>query len=153
MKSRLIFLFVMVSVALFGFSLASDGFYIDRPSNPRAWSPGWCLLLIGWVTLIDGVVAWFANPLIAVSWMLIWLRSARVVALCAALSALLLSLSFLLHSEIMTDEGGGRTAITGYGSGYWLWVSSMAVMAIGTLIAAAGRSLDSQNDVVDEIER
>jgi hypothetical protein len=41
---------LILSFCLYLAALCNDGFYIQA-ENPRAWSPGWGLLLVGWVAL------------------------------------------------------------------------------------------------------
>lgn len=48
-----------------------------------------------------------------------------------ALLAILFILSFLLYRTVLMNEAGHFGSITGYGLGYWLWLSS----AITTLAA------------------
>jgi hypothetical protein len=127
-------LFVVISFMLFVASLTQDAFYIDKADNPRAWSSGFGLLLVGWMAVLDGVWAWLANPALAVTWLLMCLRRTRV-ALGFAFAALGLSLSFLRHSQILSDEGGGHSRITGYSVGYWLWIASIS-MTVGGCLAA-----------------
>jgi hypothetical protein len=128
-------LFVFVSFALFVASLTQDGFYIDKADNPRAWSSSFGLLLVGWMAVLDGVWAWLANPAVAATWLLMCLRRTRRIALGCGLAALGLSLSFLRHPQILSDEGGGHSRITGYGVGYWLWIASITMAVIGCLAA------------------
>jgi hypothetical protein len=123
-----------VSIVLFLASLTQDGFYIDR-EDPRAWASCIGLLLVGWLGVIMGVPAWLANPFLVGAWVLACFRRMRWIGLCCALISLAFMLSFLLHGEIMTDEAGGYSKITGYGAGYWLWVASAAAALVGSLIA------------------
>jgi hypothetical protein len=48
-----------------------------------------------------------------------------------------LSLGFLLGQSVQISEGGGPSAITSYGVGYWLWVGSMVVALASALLAPA----------------
>ena len=123
-------IFVGTSVVLFAFSLVHDGFYTEVLGNPFVWTPGWWLLMIGWGALYDGVVAWLANPAIVASWVMIWFPQARTLAAVFGLIALCCALSFMLQSDVITNEGGGRSVITGYGTGYWLWTASIGAMAL-----------------------
>ena len=125
--------------------LALDCFYIDR-ADPDAWAPGIALLLIGWLGLLDGMLAWLANPMLALAWIAIWFPRLRFVSLACAVIALLFALSFLLHDDIMADEGGGRAAITEYHWGYWLWLGSIAAMVIGAAVAVSKSMLGSSRD-------
>lgn len=122
--------FVGISLALFLISLVLHCFYIDRP-DPAAWAPGIALLLVGWLGMFDGIFAWLANPLLLLAWTAIWFPRLRFASFACALLALLFALSFLLHDDIMADEGGGRAAITEYSWGYWIWLSSISTMVIG----------------------
>ncbi len=124
---------VALSMLLFAVSLALDGFYVDRGSD-SAWSPCLGLLLIGWMGMFDGIFAWLANPFLLVAWVLMLIPRARFVAPIFAIVAILLALSFLLHEQIMVDEAGNYAKITGYGTGYWLWVASMAAALSGCVI-------------------
>ncbi|MCA8993092.1 MAG: hypothetical protein KDA69_06345 [Planctomycetaceae bacterium] len=40
----------------------------------------------------------------------------------------------MLHDEFLANEAGGRTHITGYATGYWLWNASIGLMVLGALI-------------------
>ena len=64
---------VLASVVLLVVCLTQDGFYIEGP-NPRAWASGFYLFLLGWLGLLSGTIAWFANPLLISAWVLFWLR-------------------------------------------------------------------------------
>lgn len=110
----------MASILLFAASLTQDCFYIDRPENPRAWSNGFGLLMVGWLGILTGVYSWLANPTLLVAWLAMWSPAHRTYAIGTAGIALLLTLSFLLHHDIMSDESGNRSKITAYGPGYWL---------------------------------
>ena len=79
-----------------------------------------------------GVLAWLANPLLLLSWILCLTDELRA-AFIASAAALLLAMSFLLHSTIVASEAPTYEAVTGYGLGYWLWLASMLIMAVGTL--------------------
>ena len=81
--------------------------------------------------VVAGFVAWFANPAVFISWVLIWFRPTRPAALLCAISALCLSLSFMLRNDY--PMGAVMERITGYGDGYWLWNASIATMVLGTL--------------------
>ena len=82
-------------------------------------------------------MAWLANPIIAVTWIL-HLKKVRFAALISAVTALGLTLCFL-WVKCVTGPGpeGVNVAdfemrqIISYGIGYWLWVASAAVLAAG----------------------
>ena len=83
------------------------------------------------------IIAWLANPIIAVTW-ISYLRDARFAALISAMTALGLTLCFLLAKGVPGPGPEGvnvadfeTRAIISYGIGYWLWIASTAVLAIG----------------------
>jgi len=82
-------------------------------------------------------IAWLANPIMAVTWIL-YLRDARSAALISAMTAIALTLSFLWVKcitgpgpEGVNVEDFEMRTIISYGIGYWLWVASAAVLAAG----------------------
>jgi hypothetical protein len=127
---------VGVSFLIFAGCLPFDGYYIARDGLDKA-DPAWGLLLIGWLG-IGETFAWFANPMLLLTWILVWLRHGRF-AIVTAFLASAFSLSFLLSKQILCDEGGGRSPIIGYGAGYWLWIASIAV----ALISAGAAVIES----------
>ncbi|HTL27841.1 MAG TPA: hypothetical protein VL282_01410 [Tepidisphaeraceae bacterium] len=132
MRPNLQKIFVGASVLLFIVSLTQIGFYTeggDEPSAPRCFG----LLLVGWLALFERIFAWLANPALIATWVLLFTRRPRSGAICAIVS-LALSLSFLLHRHITLSESGNVSRIVGYGPGYWLWVSSIATVLIGSVI-------------------
>lgn len=127
-------LFVGLSVISFLLSLKEIGFYTTSLKGPYQEAQGATLLQWGWVGLLDGIVAWIANPLILLAWITIWSDQHRGKAQVLSLLAMLLAISFAFHTHIMTDDAGSRYPITRYGSGYWLWMGSMIIMVIGSTI-------------------
>lgn len=124
---------LVASVGLFAACLLNDGYYIEG-SNPRAWSPAWGLLLIGWIGIGSGTLAWLANPALLLAWVLS-LTKKHAFSLVAAMAALLLMVSFLFQTSVISSEAPIYSRIVGYGVGFWLWVGS-AVQAVGSAIAA-----------------
>jgi hypothetical protein len=122
-----------LSVALFALCLTQDGYYIAG-NNPRAWSPAYGLLFLGWIGLSQRVFEWIANPLMFLAWFFFW-KAKPGRALISSFLALLLMASFLLEKRILSDENGRTSAITGYGPGFWLWMASAAVMLAATGLA------------------
>jgi hypothetical protein len=112
-------------------SLTQDCFLIDKTDNPRAWSNGLGLLLVGWLGILTGIYAWLANPFLLVAWLAMWFPNCRLIAISAGILALLLMLSFLLHDDMMSDEAGNRSRITAYGRGYWLWIATAVMTILG----------------------
>ena len=146
-------LFLTASILLFVASLTQIGFHVGRSHNPRDPALGVMILLVGWLGLMasmdnpfSAALAWLANPALAVTWILMFVGSSRRIALGCGLVSLLLSLSFLLHSEIMGDEAGNYYKITGYGVGYWLWLGSIVIAVIGCIVAMTLRREDQRSE-------
>jgi hypothetical protein len=124
--------FGISSVILYGVSFCFDAFYIQGP-DPRAWAMPFALVTAGWITLIDGVPAWAANPALLVGWLLA-IRRNDTGALIASIFAAVLALSFLTCDTILTSEAPDHSKIIGYGPAYWLWVASPIALAIGSCL-------------------
>lgn len=125
---------LVASLTLFAACLLNDGYYIEGP-NPRAWAPAWGLLLIGWVGVGSGTLAWLANPALLLAWILL-LNKKHSFSLLAAIAALVLMVSFLFQTTVISSEAPTYSRIVGYGVGFWLWAGSAAVQAIGSAVAA-----------------
>ena len=129
---------IWVSLALYAISLTQDGFYISGP-NPEAWSPGFALLLVGWLALFDGVVAWLANPALFASWLL-FRRGKHAAAFISAMASLLLAASFLAHNEIMVSEAPTYETVISYGLGYGMWLAASAASIVASAVGWYERS-------------
>jgi hypothetical protein len=102
--------------------------------------------------LLGFYFTWLANPLLLVSWVLLAISKYRA-AFNVSLGALLLAMSFLLHSEMVTG-GSDSTRIVGYGMGYWLWIASALVLVVGAGVLAFRSNTDARQEPrADELER
>jgi hypothetical protein len=124
---------IVASIIVFAAALTQDGYYIDA-ENPRAWSPGWGLLLFGWLGLLDGVFAWLANPLLLSAWIFSFVGKKKL-ALALAIPAPLFMLGFLFRDTIISSEAPTYSKITGHGTGYWLWLASACLTILGAALA------------------
>lgn len=115
-----------VSIALFLLSLGMPAFYMGYVRSFLE-NPGIYLLAFGWLGLFAGQVAWFANPLFLGSFRKIPEKSSANLALWA----LALALTFLVYPRSVRSTAQMAEAIHAFGLGYALWVSAIAVMAIG----------------------
>ena len=141
-----------LSVALFVACLTQDGYYIDD-ADPRKWSPGWGLLLFGWMGLLSGTLAWLANPLLFVSWVFLAMSKFRL-AFYVALGAFLFAMSFLLNSEVISSTRPDYSKIVGYGIGYWLWIASALIVTVGAGVLTIRPESDARPEPrADELKR
>ena len=84
------------------------------------------ILLTGWLGLIVLMFAWLANPFFLYA--AVRQLSGRP-APRALLFAVALALSTFLIDRILTDEGGGKDIVYGYGLGAILWFLSIFLLA------------------------
>jgi hypothetical protein len=146
-RRRLATILVAMSIGLFALSLASDCYYIDG-ADPRAWSPGWGLLLVGWLGIGSGGTAWLANPALITGWITFFCRK-TVVSLFCSLVALLLMISFLSVDTVIRSEAPTYARVIGYGSGYWLWLTSAGALLAGAVVRACPATPKSTTNASD----
>ncbi|MGI8689083.1 MAG: hypothetical protein ACR2M3_10940 [Thermomicrobiales bacterium] len=120
-------------------ALAFDAVYhqSSRP-EPSVYSGGG-LLALGWLAVLYGQVAWFANPALACSLVLTAARRWRAAA-ALALVALLLAAALLLFNRqhIPANEGGTADLILLRPLlGCYLWLGSIVVAGLGALLGLA----------------
>ena len=130
---------ILASFACFGLSLVGPGFYSGGET-----AKGLDLLMIGWMGILDGVVAWMANPLLLAAWISYFNRRHRVTAATSILAALFM-LSFLFVSSVPAS-GGGRTSNIHAGWGYWLWVASAVLAYLGVDSQIQKEEMDVSTD-------
>ncbi|HEY5666365.1 MAG TPA: hypothetical protein VIV64_06550 [Gammaproteobacteria bacterium] len=80
----------------------------------------------------DGVVAWYANPLLIVALIAGWLRSYRF-ALAAVLAGLLLALSSF-SAEWAAESGGRNVPAFSFAAGFYVWIGAYVLAAAGALL-------------------
>ena len=121
-----------LSVGVFLISIACPCF--DTEKEPGDHWEGMAILLsgfFGFFSSLTGLV-WLANPALWFSWGFVIKKPN--VSLILSLIAVAIGFSFLLCTDIMTDEGSSNfSLITRYRTGYWLWIASMLTMLLGNL--------------------
>ncbi len=78
---------------------------------------------------LGATITWLANPLLILAWFFA-LRD-RKTALVLALAASALSAGFLLFKHVIGNSAESYSEVIGYAAGYWLWVASAWVLALG----------------------
>jgi hypothetical protein len=120
---------VAASWILFGTSLTLPA--LELSSGSPYW--GISLLFLGWLGLIAGSVAWFANPLLFIANYSLHQQRIRL-ALSVSLLACAVALSTPTLSTVWIDGTGNTASVVGYGFGFYLWIGSCLVTCIGTLV-------------------
>ena len=122
-----------MSILLFVISLFGKAFFVEKGREPI----GIACLCYGWMAALEGNLAWFAHPFLAGAWTFSTFgRSSEDRKLSAFLATcgLAFALSFLAYSNVRFPgwlNSPPRTlVISGYGT-YWIWLASIATMAIG----------------------
>lgn len=143
------------SLLLFALSMPFSCYYLE--GGRLDWrifggnAPGLLLLMIGWIGILTGEIAWIANPLwgLAVLFGLQGKQKTETDVRAYAWSSLVLgvaaqifALTFLFQRTTQCGNGGVESEIGGYGPGYFLWISSIAVHVWGaaTLVYEAKRT-------------
>jgi len=133
--SILLKIILVLSLILFLISLTQPAFFIDRKEDPNAYSNGFVLFLLGWMSFLGGAfipfVIWLANPFFFLS--IYFTIRKKSVGCITALSSTCLAIVFSQLTTVMTSESGSSSMITGFGLGFKLWLSSFVVLTIGLL--------------------
>jgi len=131
-----------VSIACYALSLAMPAFrfspdepWIKFSGGNDLWS-GLLVLILGWIGIFQGVVAWFANPAWLVAVILLFGSKFKASAVWAVATICLALTSFFLNA-IAANEGGGEIHIQTMGCGFYVWLLSFLVLLIGTQYGCA----------------
>lgn len=116
---------VLVSAVLYCACLCFTGFYEGENLDPQ---PSVSLLMTGFLGLLAGQLGWLANPGILIAGVF---AHYRAFSASLALACLGVALQFLFTHRLPQGSSGNYVTITGYGWGYYLWVSALAVLALG----------------------
>lgn len=81
---------------------------------------------------IGATFSWLANPALFIAWQTY--KESKTTSLVFTIISLALMLSFLMFDEVIDNEAGHYNKIVSYKAGYWLWLSSAAVLAVGALL-------------------
>jgi hypothetical protein len=131
-----------VALGLFAAALFFPALGLRKLVNipPTEWVSGLYLLKVGYLGPLAGQIGWYANPLILVS--IFWvLRKQTLHPLCLA-SAAALALSVLVLRRGCVDS---CNYIVDFGPGYYLWLSSIALL---WSILWADRRVDLEDAVI-----
>ncbi len=122
-----------ISLTLFLISLTLTPYTTAQSSD----GIGIFVLIMGFFALVcdwqSGIV-WFANPLLLVAWILLFInvRVSKIFSIASCICALY----FLLIDKVVANEAGGKSVIISYEIGYWFWLGSCLIFCIGVCIYA-----------------
>jgi hypothetical protein len=124
-------IFVAIAICVFFASFFLPAYTNDGSNDAEPIA----IFLTGWMGIFCGslaCIAWLANPLFFIA-LILFLRNRKAAALICLL-AFLFAASFLLAHTIIKDEAGNYARITQYKAGYWLWLGSIGMLLVTTII-------------------
>jgi hypothetical protein len=124
---------VLLAIVCYLICLFFPAIYVGDSFEPQ--SP-LGLLLMGWAAALELNFGWFANPALAAAVFLA--RSRPRMSATLASVALILALSFPFYGYVRVQEISSPSAVTAYGWGYALWLTSMASLAAGQWVRMRG---------------
>jgi len=118
-------------------ALTFDNYYSGNstPQSTDTWF-GWTALLLGWLGIAVGSVAWLANFVLGLT-LIFLMCGLRWATLISSAVTVLVSLDFfpIFSARIPADEGGvGRAVLRQPEIGVWLWFASIAAAFVGAWI-------------------
>lgn len=106
---------------------------------------GYEVLFIGWIGLIEGTVAWYANPLLLFG--LAFMKRHINGSLFCSLLGFLLAISSLNYKSMWIDEKFARTAdVNAWGIGFYIWLLSFAILFLGAFLISINNQKNITND-------
>ena len=91
---------------------------------------------MGFVCLLFGFtyLAWFANPLFLVSIVLLSLNRLRMALAASTVSVILAATTFQIQ-KVPYNEAGNMAKVIGYGLGFYLWIASLSVILLTSVLS------------------
>lgn len=120
--------FIVLSLVLFIVSLALPGLLFAHEPAVR----GYTLLMWGWWGLLTGDYPWLANLFYFAAILFHRLRK-PIIALVLCIPSIPLALLSLKVDEWWFNEGSS-TPVTGLGPAFPVWLSSLGILALASLL-------------------
>jgi hypothetical protein len=97
---------------------------------------GFQILLMGWMGLFVGQLAWLANLFFALALLLLILGRSTGALVFGAVSVLMACDTFVLFSQqLPANEGGvGKLALQHLRAGFYFWSAALVLLPLGALI-------------------
>jgi hypothetical protein len=125
-----------------GIALAAVLFLSSLGFNALILSRGDSSFLMGFVCLLFGFsyIVWFANPLFFLSVILLSANRSGMALATSTASLILAATTFLIH-KVPYNEAGHMAEVVGYGAGFYLWIASMCVILLTSVLSrTAGKA-------------
>ena len=131
-KSLFKILLVVLSLSIFVTSLTFDA--LSYQYQGVQIMPSLSCFLMGSIAILGGGllewVIWLANPLCLIS--IFCLIMDKPIAVKFAFIAVILSISFYSWNSILAAESGTSGKILSIRQGYYIWITSIIILATGT---------------------
>ena len=139
-----------ISAVLFLLSLTMRVFLLAEDQSVWSWGmfsnwPGYSVLLFGWLLILGGGMAWFANPLLLCA-LFLWLIKRYNAGLIFSLIALMFALT-----SVAIDSLPQLGTIYGMGLGFFFWVGSICFVCVALLIRVFSQSQTKGERLVADI--
>jgi len=123
---------LVLSISLF---ITSTGF------KTLILSKGDSSFLFGLVCLLFGFsyLPWFANPLFVLGIIFLVLKRFSLAVAASGLSVILAATTLFIR-EAPYNEAGHTASVIGYGLGFYLWLGSISVLLLTSLLATFVRT-------------
>lgn len=112
-----------------GLSLVLPELYLED----QTFQPGIVCFLSGWVGLDIKLIAWLANPTLALGVCFLACRKPRSTLMTCSISIACAMATFLVD-DILRNAAGCRIDVVGYGLGFYLWLVSCLLPAVGAVV-------------------
>jgi hypothetical protein len=129
-----------LTAGVFVVACALPALVVQREGDPPETWPGYQLLWMGPMAPLIGQFGWFAHAPAAVGAFALLVRWFRAAAALAALAILIGLQSLMLFQQpFPANEGGvGPDFVTqAFGAGFYVWLTSFAVLLVGSLVLRA----------------
>lgn len=124
---------VAVSVLLFAFSLTQTAFHYSDYDGNKAMS-SLEAFFAGSVAILGGGLmewlTWLANPFYVIAVIFFIFKKRAAVSLSAIAASI--AFSFMFWNNILASESGRTAGISGLSTGYYLWLLSLLLLAVGS---------------------
>ena len=126
---------------IIGLVLSKSLFIASLGFKTLILSKGDSSFLFGLICLLFGFsyLPWFANPLFVLGIIFLILKRFSLAVAASALSVILATTTLFIR-EVPYNEAGHMASIIGYGPGFYLWLGSISVLLLTSLLAACLRT-------------
>ena len=122
-------LYLGSSCLLFILSLCQECFTVNGEKSIGSF--GLMAFSLGLFDSSQSFIVWLANPFYFLTILLILFK--KRIAVISALLAFIFAISFLVLNNVIINEGGTIGEVDNYLLGYWLWISSIAILTLGIM--------------------